>query len=299
MNDFPVERLFWYRKSPPPRGSSEWLKTVLEEGGEDDLQQVKPESLQELNVAILGRKVQGLWTCFLQREAEKKMNSDKVITGKHREILRLASNTLAPCEFMLAGGTGLSVEYLVHRRSEDLDLFTTREDGVSAAKNRFVSACRDAGLTAREESKRSSGTFSRLWVGDPGIKVELAYQGAFLLETPTRTVEGMPVMSLPDLAADKVLALWSRWATRDFVDVYFLAKEHFELSEMEKLAGQKDDGFKSADRYLWAQALAKVESMDHNAVELLRPMEWDDCHQFFQQAAERTLRNIRDRDLGG
>ena len=61
---------------------------------------------------------------------------------------------------------------------------------------------------------------------------------------------------------------------------------------MEKLAGQKDEGFKLADRYLWAQALAKVDTINRDAVNLLRPMQWDACSQFFQDAAERTLRKI-------
>ncbi len=297
MSGLPIERLFWYRKSPPLRESSEWLKTVLEEGRQGDLQHIKPENLEELDVSTLGRRVQGLWARFLQREADKKLNRDLVITSKHREILRIASSVLAPNGFVLAGGTGLAAGYLFHRESDDLDLFTTHKDVVGIAGKNFVAACQKAGLEIREEEMRSPNTFSRIWLGNPGIKVELAYQGGFLIEQPTTFIENMPVMSLTDLAADKVLALWDRSTARDFVDVYFLDKEYLGLPEMERLAGQKDEGFKDADRYLWAQALAKVDTINHDAVKLLRPMEWDACCRFFQDAAERTLRNITDMDF--
>ena len=50
---------------------------------------------------------------------------------------------------------------------------------------------------------------------EPGIKVALAYQGGFLIEQPNTFIENMPVMSLTDLAADKVLALWERSTARD------------------------------------------------------------------------------------
>lgn len=285
------EQLFWYRSTPPESGSWEWTKVTLEEGGADDIQPILENPRLAAQVWLSSR-VRLLWQHFLKREAEK-MNAGEVIGDQHRRVLRVAATVLGSYGYVLSGGTALAACYLYHRKSEDLDLFTTQDDVPAAVREEFVQACRNDGLQVTLDRAWGSGHFTRLWIGDPPIKVELGYNGGFVLEPGTIRLEGMPVASLADLAADKLLTLWDRAAPRDFVDVYFLAREHYDLSQMESLAGQKDLGFVQADRYYWAQALSQAEKIPLDGVEILRPLELNDLRAFFRNAAQRVLSGIR------
>lgn len=60
------------------------------------------------------------------------------------------------------------------------------------------------------------------------------------------------LLSLEELAADKVLALFGRAAARDYQDVAAL-REHFTWTELPEFASEKDAGF-SVDRLLDAVA---------------------------------------------
>lgn len=282
--------LFWSHKVPPSEGSLEWVKTILEEGRSEDILPL----LSHPNAASgvwLARRVRSIWNQYIEMEADKTMNADKVITPEHRRILQIASEHLAPHNYRLVGGTALAACYLFHRESEDIDLFTTQEDIPAGVKESFISACERNGLIVKTE--RTAAHFTRLWIGNPPIKVELAYNGGFSIEPAAMRIENMPVASLPDLAADKLLALRDRAAARDFVDVFFLAQEHYDITQMEALAGRKDHGFLEADRYYWAQALAQIDRVALQNVRMLRHLDLREIQTFFHQATNRVMNSIK------
>lgn len=59
---------------------------------------------------------------------------------------------------------------------------------------------------------------------------------------PPARAETGPLLALEDLAGDKLAALFSRAAARDFVDVHALS-ERFSREELYELARDKDTGF--------------------------------------------------------
>lgn len=102
----------------------------------------------------------------------------------------------------------------------------------------------------------------------------------------------MPIRSLPDLAADKTLALFGRASTRDFVDVYILL-QHYELSQLMAWAQQKDPGF---DQDWFVQALTQAEKIQPKWVTMLVPLDWEHLRLTFRQAALRLQRQSREED---
>jgi hypothetical protein len=90
------------------------------------------------------------------------------------------------------------------------------------------------------------------------------------------------VDSLPDIASNKLLALFSRATLRDFLDVYFvIEKRKFTQEELIEKAKIKDPGF---DLYWFGIALEKINTFDENSPEmflLLEPINFKKFVDFF------------------
>lgn len=222
----------------------------------------------------------------------------RVMDDEQRRILRIAAGVLPAFGFELAGGTGLAAAYLGHRRSEDLDLFTGERE-IGPGLGAFTEALRREDLQVALEPHQTGRTFARLFAGLRPVKVELGCDSPFHLRPSAQTVEAMPVRSLEDLAADKVLALFGRAAARDFVDVYQLLRTHFDWGELLALARRKDPGF---DNEWFARALQQVDRVSPGTVEMLVPLDFDDLRSTFVLQAKRLIRRAveqqRDEDRG-
>ncbi len=290
--EWPLKRLFWSGTPPAdidwgdPR-QVEWvIGRILAEGKPSDWRMIRWPNLWPMWERIpMKPHIRAFWEEFW-REGVSMGNQDAVLTEKHREILRIAGQVLPRYGFELARGTGLAAGYLGHRLSEDLDLFTG-ERMVGVATDEFLDALRQNGLGWREDARMQ--TFSRLWVGSSDIKVELALDSVFHLEPSTTFVSEMPTRSLTDLAADKVLALFGRATTRDFVDVYWLQHTMYDWSTLMEWARQKDPGF---DLEWMAKACLQVDTVRESDVTLLVPLDWDELRRVFHECAQKIIRNL-------
>lgn len=143
--------------------------------------------------------------------------------------------------FALAGGWALNAHHLLERPTRDIDLFTPDSDVVPTAAASAEQVLQAHGL--RVDRLREAPTFVSLLVTDPdhglATTVELAHDAR--IRPPARLDVG-PVVSVDELAADKMLALWGRAEARDLVDVDALLR-HMSLQKMLDLAAEKDLGF--------------------------------------------------------
>jgi len=287
--EWPLRRLFWASRVPDASDATDpvrvtaVLRTILEEGSAADWRYIRWETVRPLwDTLRVHPLYQPFWTCYW-REMDAVANRDRVLDEEQHRVLRAAATILAPLGFELAGGTALAAGYLGHRLSGDLDLSSgplTPSDW-DAAHAALSAAWTSAGLTVRAEVVQKS--FARFWVGNRPVKVEVAQDSQFRLAPASRAVDGMPVRSLQDLAADKTLALFGRATTRDFVDVYMLL-QRFELSQMIAWARQKDPGF---NRDWFIRSLIQVERANPTDVVLLVEVEWEQLRRTFRQAAIR------------
>lgn len=223
---------------------------------------------------------------FLEERRRRSLAMPDVITPAHRAILRHAADSISKYGFRLGGGTGLAVGYLQHRESDDLDFFTTRKHVFPAALHAF-----QKGNAHLPQAKvvRSSAFDAELLVGD--IRIQLIQTDYPWLQEPDRQVEGVPLVSLTDLAAGKILALHARGDTKDLVDVYLLAQEHFDLSEMLGFADAKTEP--AFDRFSLVRSLAAMARAANPAeVRLLRNVDFDAMQVFYQRAMERLVNGI-------
>jgi len=124
-------------------------------------------------------------------------------------------------DFVLVGGTALALT-IGHRHSIDIDLFTQNSFDTHAVADMLKT---DYGAEYIKTFKNSvicviNGIKTDL-IGHPYPEVE-----------PHKTVDGIRIMSLPDIAAMKLHAIvQSGSRIKDFADIYFLL-EHMPLSKM-------------------------------------------------------------------
>lgn len=193
----------------------------------------------------------------------------EVLTPIQKEILNafpsIAENEL----FYLAGGTALAAFYLKHRKSNDLDFFTDKENVIlpfsfrlgKTLENKAFLLERSRGLNSFVEIAAKKGSNSTL--------IHLAQDAPFRFE-PTKTFPDFPgvrIDSLPDIASNKLLALFQRATLRDFIDIYFLVEEgHFSADKLVELAANKDPGF---DLYWLGVAFERINFFSKDEPDML------------------------------
>lgn len=133
-------------------------------------------------------------------------------------------------EFYLVGGTALALKF-GHRKSVDLDLFTTQELKIEEITS---SLQREFGNQfVYEHSNIKWAIFCQI----QNVKVDIVrYKDPQIYEP--EEIEGIRMYSNEDIAAMKINAILGRGAKKDFFDIDQLLK-HYSLSEIIKFHKKK------------------------------------------------------------
>jgi predicted nucleotidyltransferase component of viral defense system len=183
------------------------------------------------------------------------LKSKGIITDLQREILIIFSEIRDSKMFYLTGGTALAEFYLGHRKSFDLDIFTTEKGLIIPFSYAFEQELKKNFLV---KVVRRYETFVEFEVSAKGdsTKVQLAYDSPFRFENPVDSDIGVKVNDYMDLIVDKLLAFFGRAEPRDAIDLFFILKTEG-FWKIVELAKQKDPGF---DLYWLAIALHKIKN---------------------------------------
>jgi predicted nucleotidyltransferase component of viral defense system len=183
------------------------------------------------------------------------LKSKGIITDLQREILIIFSEIHDSKMFYLTGGTALAEFYLGHRKSFDLDIFTTEKGLIIPFSYAFEQELKKNFLV---KVVRRYETFVEFEVSAKGdsTKVQLAYDSPFRFENPIDSDIGVKVNDYTDLIVDKLLAFFGRAEPRDTIDLFFILKKE-DFWKLIELAKQKDPGF---DLYWLAIALHKIKN---------------------------------------
>ena len=143
-----------------------------------------------------------------------------ILTPLQRRVLNavFAEKTFART-FYLTGGTALAAFYLFHRYSDDLDFFTNEREieWLWPSLQRLQPAL---GLTVETRAPQ----FIRMQSAE-GLRVD------FVQDVPFRTGRPMRrgtwrVDSVENILLNKITAIQGRLDVKDYVDLYFLLKDH-------------------------------------------------------------------------
>lgn len=134
-------------------------------------------------------------------------------------------------DFYLAGGTGIALQ-IGHRESVDFDFFTESDFNPDNLFNK-ISSVLDTSKVVRVE--QADGTLTLL-IDD--VQVSFLRYPYPLVENCLET-ESVRIASLRDIGCMKLSAVISRATTKDYVDLYYLLKEHISLNELLQAAEKK------------------------------------------------------------
>jgi len=119
--------------------------------------------------------------------------------------------------FYLTGGTALAEFYLAHRRSYDMDFFTTEEDLIIPFSTTIEEKLLRQGYTLNIIRRFESFLELEVNKGGESVQLHFAYDSPFRFEEPQLSEFGVKVNDYKDLIADKLLTFFGRWKHRDAI----------------------------------------------------------------------------------
>lgn len=179
-------------------------------------------------------------------------------------------------DFTLVGGTALALT-IGHRQSIDIDLFTNRPFDV----DKIAALLKDE---HRAEFVKTYQGSTVCFIN--GIKTDLISHRYPIIK-PSETIDGIRIMSQPDIAALKLHAIVNNGTRiKDFVDIHFML-EKMTLSEMYAAYETKYHPNASRD-------VAKLALRDHTRIDFKEPvllagnaLDWPKINARLLQAIER------------
>jgi hypothetical protein len=166
-----------------------------------------------------------------------------------KEILRALEGKID--DFYLAGGTALSLFYLHHRESKDLDFFTQEFDATRVMEI-ITGIKRDTRKNIDLVSESLSDKTADIMIynlelaENSFLKIDFVKDVLPLINQPN-VVEGIKVLSIEDIYLRKIHALsglhigidrtgrnkftGGRQSAKDLFDIYFLSKEFLRLAD--------------------------------------------------------------------
>jgi predicted nucleotidyltransferase component of viral defense system len=220
------------------------------------------------------------------------LKGNGIITDLQREILLIFSTIPDSDMFYLTGGTALTEFYLAHRKSFDLDIFTTEKALVIPFSRAFEDEIKKV---FQIKVIRRLETFVEFEVSgkDEKTRVQIALDSPFRFENPVDSDIGIKVNDYTDLIVDKLLAFFGRAEPRDAVDLFFILKDE-DFWKLTELAKGKDPGF---DLYWMAIALKKVENFPDEInlwpVDMIKEVNPKEIKTLFSKLAIEIMERIK------
>jgi Nucleotidyl transferase AbiEii toxin, Type IV TA system len=181
-------------------------------------------------------------------------------------IAQVALGVAARYGFALGGGHALVAHGLVHRATEDVDLFTDVDGGVRAATEAVRDALVGAGYTVQSPEDLSELTdlfygmddaFTELDVREGAASSRISLGSLPRQRTPVVMAVG-PVLDLEDLLRSKVCALGTRSQVRDYVDVAAAIGSGYDRLRLTAMAQEIDRDLTAED---FAVAMRRLDAL--------------------------------------
>jgi len=209
-------------------------------------------------------------------------------------LLRLLEESIVDSHFFLTGGTALSVFYLHHRRSNDLDFFCRRSLDLSEI----------------------AFAVKRIWPGNTTILKESNHFVSCLIHQtkvdfvidPLSIDEERPIIDLGGnhrlrldtvhgIASNKLTAVVSRTEPKDYIDLYFLFQRICADREEEiySLAQQKDAIFDDPPTVAFQieEGISFVKNNQRIIPALLVDFDSEDFFRFYEKFIVRIYQRFR------
>jgi hypothetical protein len=155
-----------------------------------------------------------------------------VLPEKVRQVLEILEKRPLWKDFYLTGRSGLAIQ-IFHRPSFDLDLFSEKNPLSRSERGKILDSLRPLGRL--EIQTNEEGTL-RVICEEVGIAF---FHYPYPLIKPLVEYKRVRIASLMDIGLMKLSAIVGRGSKKDFIDIYFLLKDHISLDKLLKFAKEK------------------------------------------------------------
>jgi len=196
---------------------------------------------------------------------------EKTLIKGAKENLALLGRSGILKDAYLAGGTALALQS-GHRISVDLDFFTTEE---------FVPKVFSADLAklgSFDEEQADKGTVSGKF---KGIRFSLFIYKYPLIFPPLKYLS-LNIADIRDIAAMKIDAVATRGAKRDFIDLYFICKSNYGLTELFRFYNEKYGGLASNIIHIQKSLIFFNDAEPDEMPRMLKKVKWEEIKKYFE-----------------
>lgn len=195
----------------------------------------------------------------------------EAISDNTKRVLFLLNDKDTIKKFYLAGGTALALQ-LGHRISNDLDFFS--QNGFD--ENFTIQRLAEMGNFQLE--KRAEQTIIGI-LND--TKVSFFDYNYPLLKEP-ENIGNIRIADVSDVACMKIDAIASRGTKRDFIDVYFIAKNVISLGDIFVNFEKKFSSLNYNMIHIKKSLVFFEDAEDDASPQMLRSVGWEDVKKFFE-----------------
>lgn len=194
--------------------------------------------------------------------------------------------------FIFGGGTALSEFYLQHRLSEDLDFFTENEipfEKIRMSMDKIAKKLKIKSVEYREIQSAKVFFLILKMGGKEVVKTDFNYFPYYHFNKGKK-YKNLSIQSLADIAASKIDTILTRKQARDFVDFYYIQKEHqFNLEFLLKRIKRKSKW--QVDPLYLASCFLKAENL-HDYPKMIKAFSRKDMISYFVNLAKEQKNKI-------
>jgi len=199
----------------------------------------------------------------------------------HNEIINSQQSDLIPFlkdfkrSFYLVGGTAIAL-HIGHRQSIDFDLFTPSK----LNKSRIKAKLKEIPF----EQKPIFEDYDQLHLLINGVKVTF-FNYPYSIEHPLKVGSFITMPTLLTLAAMKAFALGRRAKWKDYVDMFFILRDHYTIK---KIANQAQNIYgQQFSEKLFREQLAFHKDIDYTepVTFIIKPVPDDEIKKFLIEKA--------------
>lgn len=209
-----------------------------------------------------------------------------ILTAKQLNFLELVQQDKQITKrFYFTGGTALAAFYLEHRISEDIDLFTEKEEVDQSLIDVFLRKISQKLSIIEIKKSQFLGlvSYKLVYKDKEELKVDFNYY-PFLRINKGKKFKNLEIDSLYDIAVNKVHTMFMQIRSRDFIDLYFIMKTtDYSLDQLIKDAKIKFDWH--IDKVTLASQFIKVKEISDMPT-MLVSFNKKDMEKFFLKLAK-------------
>ncbi|MBI5122323.1 nucleotidyl transferase AbiEii/AbiGii toxin family protein [Candidatus Roizmanbacteria bacterium] len=212
------------------------------------------------------------------------MGKISILTKEQKILLDIiTNNNYVASNYYFTGGTALSEYYLHHRYSDDLDFFSRDDIDQQVILGLMTKWGKQSNFRFESRFVEIVYRFKLTFKSGSNYLVDFGHYAYDQLEVSNKKYKLMSINSLRDIASNKLFTINQRTDAKDFVDLYFLLRNHYTLWDLIYSAEKK---FKHAgfDVLLLAQDLLKVEDFT-SLPRMIKPLTLLQLKQFFRKEA--------------